>query len=314
MSKVSVILLTYNQELHIRECLDAWFRQSDQDFQLVISDDASTDNTPSIIQSLVRKAPNTIQVKLLKNAKNLGIHENLRQAISASSYEWLLLAAGDDYPSDRRVELSKQILRTASKKIEIYNAAVYDVNANGEVLGIKMPSELASYTVEKWFRHRPYFTCSNMYAKSFFYRLNIFESVAYEDQILIFRGILSKTVATVNTPMDFHRRGGVSQSGKKSSIIQYKKKWRDLKESILRAAWELNQIEREISVVSLTDVERRGFKEYALHVRCSLAIAGEKHPVRAFGVWLRNLFVRNSGLRLRFLMYKTLSCDYDGYQ
>ena len=52
MSKVSVIIPTYNEEATIERCLESLFAQNYKDFEIIVVDDGSTDNTVEIIKSL----------------------------------------------------------------------------------------------------------------------------------------------------------------------------------------------------------------------------------------------------------------------
>ena len=59
--KLSIICITYNQEKFIKQALDSFVMQKTNfDFQVVISDDCSTDNTPNIIKEYEKKHPNII--------------------------------------------------------------------------------------------------------------------------------------------------------------------------------------------------------------------------------------------------------------
>ena len=70
-TKVSVCVVTYNQEKYIRKCLQSIIDQkADFDFEIIIADDCSTDNTPTIIQEFYAKYPEI--VKPIFREKNIG--------------------------------------------------------------------------------------------------------------------------------------------------------------------------------------------------------------------------------------------------
>ena len=59
---VSIVCITYNQELYISQCLDGFFMQKTKfDFEILIHDDASTDKTADIIKSYEKKYPGIIR-------------------------------------------------------------------------------------------------------------------------------------------------------------------------------------------------------------------------------------------------------------
>lgn len=51
--KVSVLLLTFNQENYIKDCINSILNQTYQNFELLINNDCSTDNTLNIIKELI---------------------------------------------------------------------------------------------------------------------------------------------------------------------------------------------------------------------------------------------------------------------
>ena len=71
---VSVFVPVYNAEKFIEECILSIVNQNYQNIEIVISDDASTDNTPIILKKLEKKFPNKIKLFLQEN--NLGITNN----------------------------------------------------------------------------------------------------------------------------------------------------------------------------------------------------------------------------------------------
>ena len=94
--KLSVVLITYNHEKFILDCLDSILRQKlDVSWELVISEDGSTDNTRGIIvQYLKRK---NINWKINKDQGNRGIPRNFADGILRASGEYIALMSGDDF-------------------------------------------------------------------------------------------------------------------------------------------------------------------------------------------------------------------------
>jgi hypothetical protein len=65
------------------------------DVELVISDNGSTDGTEAMVRRTLSENPK-VQVRYLRNAENLGMDFNIRQALQAGRGEWLWLASDDD--------------------------------------------------------------------------------------------------------------------------------------------------------------------------------------------------------------------------
>jgi len=104
---VSVIVITYNQEQTLSKTLDSILEQrTNFNFQIVISDDCSRDNTQSIINDYKKKFSNKIIVN--NNSENLGIIRNYYKAYSLCNGKYISNCAGDDWWSDV-FKLQKQV-------------------------------------------------------------------------------------------------------------------------------------------------------------------------------------------------------------
>ncbi|WP_248919158.1 glycosyltransferase family 2 protein [Pseudomonas entomophila] len=94
--KVSICIVTYNQEQYIAECLQSVVDQvADFSFEVVVSDDASSDRTPEIIRDFSLKYPGLFKVFL--HEKNLGAGDNFVFAHQQARGEYIAHLDGDDY-------------------------------------------------------------------------------------------------------------------------------------------------------------------------------------------------------------------------
>lgn len=94
---ISVLLVSYNHENHIRQALDSLFGQTyDGSIELVIADDKSIDGTLSIIKEYEGKDSRFI-FNYLNSEENLGITKNYKRGFAACSGELVAVLEGDDY-------------------------------------------------------------------------------------------------------------------------------------------------------------------------------------------------------------------------
>lgn len=112
--KVSVCVPTYNHENYIAQMLDgALMQQTSFDFEIVIGDDASTDNNPAIIASYAEKYPDKIRAFLHKenqgpsSPREFAGRNNVLQLVKACKGEYVAMCEGDDYWTDP-LKLQKQ--------------------------------------------------------------------------------------------------------------------------------------------------------------------------------------------------------------
>lgn len=94
---VSVIIITYNSSKYILETLESIKSQTWEKIELIISDDASKDNTVQICSNWVKE--NRIRFfnsKIITTHQNTGISANCNRGLQAANGEWIKLLAGDD--------------------------------------------------------------------------------------------------------------------------------------------------------------------------------------------------------------------------
>lgn len=104
---LSVCIRTHNQERFIREALDSVLCQKTTfDFEVIVSDDASSDGTVAILQEYAIKYPT--KIRLLLSETNLGGPNNLKRVIEASHAKYITCLDGDDYYTDA-YKLQKQV-------------------------------------------------------------------------------------------------------------------------------------------------------------------------------------------------------------
>ena len=106
---VSACIISYNREDFIKHTLEATFWQNGTfSYEIVISDDDSTDKTFEVINKLVSEYVGNATVRVLKKEPNLGMHRNWERGITACKGKYIALCEGDDYCQDQK-KLQKQI-------------------------------------------------------------------------------------------------------------------------------------------------------------------------------------------------------------
>lgn len=107
---VSVIVLTYNHEKYIKQALDSILRQKvNFDYEILIGDDASTDNTVKVLKEYKSKYPKII--KLFLNEVNLGATRNAYNLLVNAKGKYLATCEGDDYwTDDNKLQIQVEFL------------------------------------------------------------------------------------------------------------------------------------------------------------------------------------------------------------
>lgn len=95
---LSVCLSTYKVENLVTTALEAIFAQDTSDFELVISDDCSPDDTARVVKEwLAEHDQGKFPVSFYRSDVNHGIVENRLRGISYAKGQWMMFADGDDY-------------------------------------------------------------------------------------------------------------------------------------------------------------------------------------------------------------------------
>jgi glycosyltransferase involved in cell wall biosynthesis len=94
---VSIIMCTYNRANYLREAIESVLAQTYSDWELLILDDCSTDNTKDIVSEYQAKDPRIVYIK---NDKNLGINKNRNKALELSTGKYIAVLDSDDIWSD----------------------------------------------------------------------------------------------------------------------------------------------------------------------------------------------------------------------
>lgn len=109
MPEISVIIPCYNQEKYIAECLESVFAQTFKDYEIIVINDGSTDNSEEIIKKYMQKHP---EIKLISQ-ENKGLVAARNTAIAQSSGKYIYPLDADDIIKNKMLEKSYE---TISKK------------------------------------------------------------------------------------------------------------------------------------------------------------------------------------------------------
>ena len=102
MAKVSIIMGIYNCDQTLSEALDSITSQTFRDWQLIMCDDGSTDNTYPIAEEYAKKHDE--KVILLKNNENIGLNKTLNRCLEKANGDYIARMDGDDISLPTRLE------------------------------------------------------------------------------------------------------------------------------------------------------------------------------------------------------------------
>lgn len=211
---VSILLLAYQQAQLVHHAVKACLAQEGGPYEIILSDDASTDGTFEAIQSTVRGYDGHHQVVVRQNRTNLGIGRHYNELVKLARGELLVTAAADDISVPDRVRQLEMAWNATNRTADLVASHVFDLDDKGRSHGVITVDDLANWdTPANWIQRRPYVIgAGHAFTKRVMQRFGPFSAdIAFEDQILSFRAIAMGGAVTVPRPLVHYRRGGTSR-------------------------------------------------------------------------------------------------------
>lgn len=126
----SVILTAYNQPKDIKRAVESVLNQSEKNFELIVVDDCSTDNTPRVLAELAEKNP---EMRVFRHEKNGSSHAARCTGVKNASGQYVIFLDGDDYLCPNALE---RLLNEVVKGEEAFDVCEYSYicQPTGEVI------------------------------------------------------------------------------------------------------------------------------------------------------------------------------------
>lgn len=106
---VSVNMITYGHENYIRQAIEGVLMQETNfEFDLIIADDCSPDNTQKIVEEIIERHPKGYRIKYFRHKQNIGMNANSMFAFEQCKGKYIAICEGDDYWTDP-LKLQKQV-------------------------------------------------------------------------------------------------------------------------------------------------------------------------------------------------------------
>lgn len=128
---VSIVITTYNGGKYLVEQLDSIIGQTYRHLEIIISDDASTDDTCAIAQHY---AAQDARIVLIRHEKNVGLHANLGGALARASGEYIAISDQDDIWRADKIEKQLSLLDSV---VGVYSDSAL-IDATGNSLGFTL--------------------------------------------------------------------------------------------------------------------------------------------------------------------------------
>lgn len=141
---VSIIMPSYNTANYISESINSVINQSYKNWELIIVDDCSTDNTDEVIKDFLKDS----RIKYLKNKENSGAAISRNKALKIAKGEWIAFLDSDDLWEDKKLEKQIKFMKENNYNFSYTKYKEIDERGNDldiEISGPKKITKLGMY-------------------------------------------------------------------------------------------------------------------------------------------------------------------------
>lgn len=219
---ISVVMPAYNAEKTIAESIETVLKQTHENLELIIVDDASIDGTASIINTYARKNP---QIRILRNTKNIGVAETRNKGIEAAKSDWIALLDSDDLWEPDKLE--RQIVLAYQEQAEIVYCSYDFIDEQGA--SIKKPFIVPRTTNFKQMLSKSVISCSTALIAARILKENLFDASFYHEDYALWMRLLSIPVLAVGDTkvlMHYRQAAGSRNGNKRKAAIERWKVYR----------------------------------------------------------------------------------------
>lgn len=222
--EVSVIVPIYNVELYIEKCIKSILNQTFRQFELILINDGSCDNSLEIC----KKYKNDFRVRIITQP-NKGLSEARNTGIRVARGKYLFFIDGDDYVNARLLdELYREIVL---EKADIVQCGFIWVMENGELKEERYKGCVSKKVIyqDSWYneyeRNNLLFTCAwnKLYKKTLFNNIRYPKGKITEDEYVLFPLFCKvRKVVIVNQPFYYYvqRKSGLSGTAKMEQRVE----------------------------------------------------------------------------------------------
>lgn len=135
----SIVIPVFNGERYLADTLESVISQTEKDWELVIIDDCSKDQTPEILNYFKEKHP---LIRTLRNDQNRDIAFSLNRGIEEARGQWIVRLDADDCFSNRYLEILRQEIEKCGEDSSVFFSAWVTVmdESSQKILSLKLPS------------------------------------------------------------------------------------------------------------------------------------------------------------------------------
>ncbi|MEI2816242.1 MAG: glycosyltransferase family 2 protein [Microthrixaceae bacterium] len=212
---VTVYVTCHNYARFLAECLDSVFAQSLPNWELLIFDDGSTDDSRAIAEEYVTRSPS--RVRLFSTEAPRGLRSCANDAIKAARGRYLMRLDADDYLDENALLVLAHRLDADRDLALVYPNWTY-IGESGEVLGVERRKRLGDET--EMTDLPPHGACTMVRLRALKVTGGYDEAFDSQDGHELWLKLSHRyRVASVSTPLFFYRQHGSSMSRDEDRLL-----------------------------------------------------------------------------------------------
>ena len=242
--KVSIVLIAYNQAAFIRAACESILLQTHAEpMEIIWSDDASSDDTFAIMQSIEQAYTGPHRVVLNRMPHNVGLIAHINHVVHTCTGDIIVYVAGDDIAQPNRVSRLFDLFQQHPRAL-LAHSAVQEMDADGVLLSLVAPTQKKNdmNDVQATRRYSWLIGATCAWHRSLWQTFgDIQYAHAYEDMVMAFRAQLlggSQSIVYTDQPLVLYRihTQALSQTGRNKPKDHIKRRLFELKNIRIRMA------------------------------------------------------------------------------
>jgi len=173
-SSISVIIPNFNHGHYLDDCLEALLNQSQKPLEIIVVDDASTDDSRDIIKKIAVRNP---EIRLIQNSVNIGPLSSVNKAIKIARGEYICFQSADDLVMPGFFEKTVALLNQNITAAQCVAIPGFFSNKNTQIYSYVDSLPLGKYPIyidpKKYIEFQRY-KCFNLWGHSSVFRRSIF--------------------------------------------------------------------------------------------------------------------------------------------
>lgn len=183
----SIVITTYNAENFLANALNSLKNQTVQDFEWIVTDDFSTDQTLAVCRKWLNENPEfQSRVRIIETSENTGVSANVNRGLKCALGEWIYVFSADDaLPENALENVLKFIEKNPNVQIFQGIASVYDTDFTEQNFIENITEnngETGFFSLSAEEQYRSLLKHCKVVAPAVFYKRTLVEEVGYCDE------------------------------------------------------------------------------------------------------------------------------------